>query len=112
MEESKKRKAHVTFGTAAALKVVFGMFSLIALARNITMSEHQTHKSLTFTKQIMNRFHKVNELYKGTLNGIHHFMYSTNITTNKCFTFRNAMKHEQKMPFVEATEKEISDHKA
>ena len=40
MEETKKRKAHVTFGTAAATKVVFGMFSLIALARNITMPEH------------------------------------------------------------------------
>ena len=38
MEESKKRKAHVTFGTVAATKVVFGMFSVIELASNITLS--------------------------------------------------------------------------
>ena len=40
VEESKKRKAHVTFGTAAATKVVFRTSLLIALESNITMSEH------------------------------------------------------------------------
>ena len=44
-EESQKRKSHVTFGTAAATKVVFGMFSLIALVSNITIPKHQTDKS-------------------------------------------------------------------
>ena len=39
-------------------------------------------------------------------------MYSTNITTNECFTFRNVMKQEDKMSFVDAMEKEISDHEA
>ena len=76
------------------------------------MSEHQTHKNITYTKQVMNRFHEVIELYDSTLNKIHHFMYSTNITTNKCFTFRNEMKQEDKMSLVEATEKGIFDHKA
>ena len=42
MEESKKRKVHVTFVAAAATKILFRMFSLIALASNITMPEHQT----------------------------------------------------------------------
>ena len=62
MEESKKLKAHVTFGTAAATKVVFGLFLLIALARNIKMPEHQTHENLTYTEQVTSRFHEVNEL--------------------------------------------------
>ena len=112
MEESKKCKAHVTFGTAAATKVIFGLFLLIELASNITMPEHQTHENLTYTERFMNRFHEVNELYNGTLNEIYHLMYSTDITTNECFTFRNAMKQEYKMSFVEAMEKEISNHEA
>ena len=74
------------------------------------MLEHQTHKNLTYTKQVMNQFHAMNELYDGNLNKIHHFMYSTDITTNECFTFRNVMKQEYKMSFVEAMEKEISNH--
>ena len=112
MEESKKRKSHITYGSVAATKAVFGMFSLIALASNIIMPEHRTHKNLTYTKQVLNWFHEVNELYDGTLNIIHHFMYSTNITTNECFMFQNAMKQKYKMSFVEAREKEISDHEA
>ena len=82
MEESKKRKAHVTFSAAAATKVVFGLFSLIALASNITMPEHQTNENLTYTEQVMNRWYEVNYLYNGTFNKIHDFMYSTDITTN------------------------------
>ena len=76
------------------------------------MPEHQTRENLTYTKQVMNRFHEVNELYDGTLNEIHHFIYSTYITTNECFTFRNGMKQEDNMSLVEAMEKEISDHEA
>ena len=38
-------------------------------------------------------------------------MYSADISTNEYFTFRNAMKQEDKMSFVDAMEKEILDHK-
>ena len=59
----------------------------------------------TFTEQVMNRFHEVNELYYGTLNKVHHFFYSTDITTNETFTFREAMKQEDRLLFVEEMEK-------
>ena len=112
MEEWKKCKAHVNFGTVAATKVVFGLFLLISLASNITMQEHLTHENLTYTEQVINRFYKLNELYDDTLIKIYHFMYSTSITTNKCFAFRNEMKQEDKMSLFEAAEKEISNHEA
>ena len=91
-ETSQKRKAHVSFGTAAAIKLGFGMFSLIALAANVVVPQHQTKKNATFTQQVMNRFHEVNELYDGTLNEVHHLLYATDISSNDSFTFRNAMK--------------------
>ena len=37
-------------------------------------------------------------------------MYYADITTNECFTVRNAMKQEDKVSFVDAMEKEILDH--
>ena len=58
----------------------------------------------------MKSIHEVNELYDGTLNEVHHLMYSADITTNECFTFRNAMKQEDKMSFIDAMEKETLDH--
>ena len=41
-ETTSKRKAHVTFGTAAATKVAFGLFSLFAMTSNLTMPKHKT----------------------------------------------------------------------
>ena len=58
------------------------------------MPKHKTNTNVTFTEQVMNRFHEVNELYYGTLNKIHHLFYSTDITTNETFTLREAMKQE------------------
>ena len=37
-------------------------------------------------------------------------MYSADITINECFTFRNSMKQEDNISFVDAMEKEILDH--
>ena len=61
-EASQKRKAHVSFGTTAATKIGVGLFSLIAMATNIVVPQHQTKKNATFTQQVMNRFHEVKEL--------------------------------------------------
>ena len=70
----KQFKDHVTFGTEEATKVVFGMFSLIALVSNITIPKHQTNPNATYTKHVVNWFHEVNDLYNGTLNEVHHFL--------------------------------------
>ena len=111
-ETTRKRKAHVTFGTAATTKVAFGLFSLFAMTSNLTMPKHRVNKDTTFTQHCMNRFHEVNELYDGTMNEVHQLMYSTDISSNECFTFTQAMKQDDKLSFVEAMEKEINDHES
>ena len=74
--------AHTTYGTAEATKVAFGAFSLFALSSSVTMSKHQTNPNATYTEQVMNQFHEVNEIYYGKLNNLHTFLNSTYITTN------------------------------
>ena len=88
----EKHKPPVTFGTTEAKKLVFGLFLLIALATNIKIPKHKTKPNTTYTYKVMNQFQKVNELYDGTLNEVYHFLYSTDIISNECFTFRNATK--------------------
>ena len=109
-ESPQKRKAHVSFGTAAATKIGFGLFLLISLATNVVVPQHQTEKNATCTQQVMTSFHEVNDLYDGTLNKVHHLLYATNIRSNDRLTFRNAMKQDDKLDFVNAMEKEISNH--
>ena len=103
--ETNKRKARAIFGRVATTKVCLGLFLLLAMATNVSMPKHQTSTNLTFIEQAMNRYHKMNELYDGTLNSVHHFMYATGIAANDIFTFRNSMKQDDKMSFVEAMEK-------
>ena len=63
MKTSQKRKAHTAFSTSAATKVALSMFLLVALATNIKLLEHQINPNATFTEQVMNPFHEVNDLY-------------------------------------------------
>ena len=61
------------------------------------MPKHRINKNATFTEKVMNRLHEVNELYDGTLDKIHHFFYSTEITTNETFTLREAMEQDDRL---------------
>ena len=111
-EAARKRKAHVTFGTSAATRLIFGLYSLIALTSNITMPKYRTVPNATFTEQVMNRFHEVNELYDGTINSVHHWMMTTDISSNEVFTYHQAMKQEDAPLFIAAMEKEVLDHES
>ena len=93
-----------------ATKVVFGLFSAFVFATNCRMPNHRIRKDATFTEHVANRSHKVNELCDSTLNKVHHMLFLTDVCTNECFAFRDTMKQEDKLSFVDAMEKEILDH--
>ena len=60
---------------------------------------------MTYTEQVMNRFHEVNELYDSNMKKIHHFMLSTEVSSNESFTSHQAMKQDDMMLFIDAMEK-------
>ena len=110
-EDWQEHKTHTAFGTLAATKVALCLFSLVTLATNLKLPEHWINPKKPFTEQVMSRFHEVNEIYDGTLNEVDNLFYATSISTTEIFTFRNAMEQDDKLNFVDAMEKEISDHK-
>ena len=57
-EELQKCKVHTTYGTAAAIKLDFGVFSLFDLASSIIVPKHRTNANAAFTEQVMNQFHE------------------------------------------------------
>ena len=54
----------------------------------------------------------MNEYYDCTMNNLHTLSFLTDLSTNDVFTFRQAMKQDDKADFVRAMEKDIEDHKS
>ena len=63
-----------------------------------------------YTQFLIGRFEKVNEHYDCTMNQLHVFFYLTYLSINNVFTFCQAMKQDEMIYFVKATEKDIEDH--
>jgi hypothetical protein len=59
---------------------------------------------------MIKRFEELNEHYNGTTNLIHCLSFSTDISSNKVFTYKEAMTHEDAHLFIEAMQKEVADH--
>ncbi len=55
-------------------------------------------------------FEELNEQYNGTMNQIHFLSFSTDISSNKVFTYKKAMTQEDAHLFVETMQKEVADH--
>jgi hypothetical protein len=55
-------------------------------------------------------FEELHEHYDGTMNQIHFLSFSTDVSSNKVFTYKEAMTQEDAHLFVEAMQKEVADH--
>ncbi len=55
-------------------------------------------------------FEELNEHYNGTINLIHVLSFSTDVSSNKVFTYKEAMTQEDAHLFIEAMQKEVADH--
>ena len=59
---------------------------------------------------MIKRFEELNEHYDGTTNQIHFLSFTTDISSNEVFTYKEAMNQEDKHLFVDAMQKEVADH--
>ena len=109
--ETNTPKAHVVFGTSIKKKLL-GLFTLFSFVSALSMPRHQRSPDATMQESLIQRFEELNELYDSTMNHMHLFSYLTDISSNETFTFQQAMKQEDKLDFVTAMEKEISDHES
>ena len=61
---------------------------------------------------MIKRFEELNEHYDGTTNQIHFLSFTTDISSNEVFTYKEAMNQEDKHLFVDAMQKEVADHES
>ena len=66
--------------------------------------------ALTTAQSAAYPFVQVNKNFDGTCNGILHHVYTAAKEANESYTFKEMLKQDDRARFVEAMEKEISDH--
>jgi tRNA U34 5-methylaminomethyl-2-thiouridine-forming methyltransferase MnmC len=59
---------------------------------------------------VIKHFEEVHEHYNGRMNQIHFLSFSTDVSSNKVLTHKEAMTEEDAHLFVEAMQKEAADH--
>jgi hypothetical protein len=59
---------------------------------------------------MIKRFEELNEHYNGSMNQIHFLSFSTDVSSNEVFTYKEAMTQEDTHQFIEAMKKEVADH--
>jgi hypothetical protein len=101
------KSAHVAWGTRTQRPVS----ALITLFSFVTVPDHEllTHHA-TFSDHMIKHFEDLHEYYDGTMNRIHFLFFSTDVSSNEVFTYKEAMTQNGAHLFVEATQKEVADH--
>ena len=105
-DEAKSKaddNAYVSYGTRAKTKLLV-LFTMISLVSQITLPHHQVPCGKTYTERLILQFYEVNEHYDNTVNQMHPLSYTTDISSNEVFTFRQAIKQDDRNDFITAME--------
>ena len=86
-------------------KKILGLLTIISLVSEISLPKVQVSSDATLSDRIIRRFEEANEHYDGTVNEMHLLSYLADVSSNEVFTLRQAMKEEDRLDFVTATEK-------
>jgi hypothetical protein len=59
---------------------------------------------------MIKRFEESNEHFDDTMNQIHYLSFSTGVSSDKVFTYKEAITQDDTHLFIEAMQKEVADH--
>jgi hypothetical protein len=107
-------KAHITL--ASKVTKVVTLLSIFSFVSNVSnLPSYNISPTATLAEKMVSCFHKVSELYNGTLNAIHPYVFSAvalDMSNNEVFTYTKAMQQPDSVQFIEAMTKEIYDHES
>jgi hypothetical protein len=89
---------------------VSALITFLSFVSHVTVPDHELPTHETLSDHLIKRFEELNEHYNGTLNQIHFLSFSTDVSSNKVFTYKEAMTQEDAHLFVKAMQKEVADH--
>jgi hypothetical protein len=82
--------AHVTWGTRtkSSASALINLFSFVS---HVTVPDHELPTHATLSDHMIKCFEELNEHYNYTMNQIHFLSFSTDVSSNEIFTYKEAM---------------------
>jgi hypothetical protein len=112
-QQKAHNRAHVAWGTRAKSSVS-ALITLFSFVSHVTVSDHELPTHATLSDHMIKHFEELNEHYDGNMNQIYFLSFSKDISSNKVFTYKEAMTQEDAHLYVEAMQKpckkEVADH--
>ncbi len=90
LQQKAHDPAHVARGTRTkrSLSALITLFSFIS---HVTIPDHELLTHATLSDHMIKHFEELNEHYDGTMNQSHFLSFSTGVTSNKVFTYKEAI---------------------
>ncbi len=103
------KPAHVMWGTRTE-RSMSALITLFSFVSHVTVPDHELPTHATFSDHLIKCFEELNEHCNSTMNQIHFLSFSTDVSSNKVSTYKEAMTQEDTHLFVEAMQKEVADN--
>jgi hypothetical protein len=101
LQQKAHESAHVAWGTRTQ-RSVSALITLFSFVSHVTVPDHELPTHATFSDCVIKCFEELHEHYDGTMNHIHFLSFSTDVSSNKVFTNKEAMTQENAHLFAEA----------
>jgi hypothetical protein len=111
--EALKQKAHDPALVAwdnRTKRFMSALIILFSFVSHVTVPDHELLTHETLSDHMIKHFEELNKHYDGTMNQIHFMSFSTDVSSNEVFTYKEAMTQEDTHLFAEAMQKEVADH--
>ncbi len=109
LQQKAHKSAHVAWGTRTQ-RSVSALITLFSFVSHVTVPDHELPTHAMFSDHVIKRFEELHEHYDGTMNQIIFLSFSTDVSSNKVFTYKEAMTQEDAHLFVEAMQIEVATH--
>ncbi len=86
------------------------LITLFSFASHVTVPDHELPTHAMFSNHVIKHLEELHDHYDGPMNQIHFLSFSTDVSSNEVFTYKEAMTQEDTQLFVEAVQKEVVDH--
>ena len=87
LQQKAHDPAHVAWGTRTK-RSVSALITLFSFVSHVTVPDHELLTHATLSDHMIKRFEELNEHYDGTMNQIHFLSFSTDVSSNKVFTYK------------------------
>jgi hypothetical protein len=84
---------------------VSDLITLFSFVSHVSVPDHELPTHATFSDHMIKCFEELHEHYDGTMIQIHFLFFSTDVSSNKVFIYKEAMTQEDAHLFVEAMQK-------